>query len=155
VSALDVSIQGQIINLLEDLQQRLGLSFLFIAHDLAVVRHISNRVAVMYLGRIVELADRDELYASPAHPYTQALLDAAPIPDPKVERGRAPRALKGEIPSPLKPPAGCVFHTRCPFVIDVCKTEVPEARQFGPRHLVACHRAEEVVAQAATARLKH
>ncbi len=152
VSALDVSIQGQIINLLEDLQQRLGLSFLFIAHDLAVVRHISNRVAVMYLGRIVELADRDELYAKPAHPYTQALLDAAPIPDPKVERGRAPRALRGEIPSPLTPPSGCVFHTRCPFAIEVCKEVIPETRQFGPRHLVACHRAEEVVAHAATAK---
>jgi peptide/nickel transport system ATP-binding protein len=149
-----VSIQGQIINLLEDLQNRLGLSFLFIAHDLAVVRHISNRVAVMYLGRVMELADRDELYARPAHPYTQALLDAAPIPDPKVERGRAPRALKGEIPSPLTPPPGCVFHTRCPFAVDICKQEVPEARQFGPRHLVACHRAEEVAAHAAEHSIK-
>jgi peptide/nickel transport system ATP-binding protein len=151
VSALDVSIQGQIINLLEDLQNRLGLSFLFIAHDLAVVRHISSRVAVMYLGRVMELADRDELYASPAHPYTQALLDAAPIPDPKVERSRAPRALRGEIPSPLNPPSGCVFHTRCPFAIEVCREVVPEARQFGSRHLVACHRAEEVAAHAAAA----
>jgi peptide/nickel transport system ATP-binding protein len=141
VSALDVSIQGQIINLLEDLQARLNLSFLFIAHDLAVVRHISDRVAVMYLGRLVEIADRDELYANPAHPYTKALLDAAPIPDPLIERARAPRALKGEIPSPLTPPSGCVFHTRCPIVGEECRREVPQARQIGPRHVVACHKA--------------
>ena len=141
VSALDVSIQGQIINLLEDLQTRLNLSFLFIAHDLAVVRHISDRVAVMYLGRLVEIADRDELYANPAHPYTKALLDAAPIPDPMIERARAPRALKGEIPSPLTPPAGCVFHTRCPIAGEECRHEVPRARQLGPRHVVACHKA--------------
>src|SRR5262245_50368448 len=141
VSALDVSIQGQIINLLEDLQARLNLSFLFIAHDLAVVRHISDRVAVMYLGRLVETADRDELYAHPAHPYTQALLDAAPIPDPVIERARAPRALKGEIPSPLTPPSGCVFHTRCPIAGEECRREVPRARQIGPRHVVACHKA--------------
>jgi peptide/nickel transport system ATP-binding protein len=141
VSALDVSIQGQIINLLEDLQARLNLSFLFIAHDLAVVRHISDRVAVMYLGRLVEIADRDELYANPAHPYTKALLDAAPIPDPLIERARAPRALKGEIPSPLTPPSGCVFHTRCPIVGEECRREVPRARQIGPRHVVACHKA--------------
>ncbi len=141
VSALDVSIQGQIINLLEDLQARLNLSFLFIAHDLAVVRHISDRVAVMYLGRLVEIADRDELYAHPAHPYTKALLDAAPIPDPVIERERAPRALKGEIPSPLTPPSGCVFHTRCPIADDECRRAVPGARQIGPRHIVACHKA--------------
>jgi peptide/nickel transport system ATP-binding protein len=141
VSALDVSIQGQIINLLEDLQTRLKLSYLFIAHDLAVVRHISDRVAVMYLGRIAEVADRDELYAHPKHPYTKALLDAAPIPDPRVERARAPRALKGEIPSPLNPPSGCVFHTRCPIADDVCRREVPQVRQIGPRHIVACHKA--------------
>jgi peptide/nickel transport system ATP-binding protein len=140
VSALDVSIQGQIINLLEDLQERLKLSYLFIAHDLAVVRHISDRVAVMYLGRIAEVADRDELYARPLHPYTQALLDAAPIPDPRVERARAPRALKGEIPSPLTPPAGCVFHTRCPIAGEECRREVPQVRQIGPRHTVACHK---------------
>jgi peptide/nickel transport system ATP-binding protein len=140
VSALDVSIQGQIINLLEDLQERLKLSYLFIAHDLAVVRHISDRVAVMYLGRIAEVADRDELYAHPAHPYTQALLDAAPIPDPRVERARAPRALKGEIPSPLTPPTGCVFHTRCPLADEECRREVPKVRQIGPRHTVACHK---------------
>jgi peptide/nickel transport system ATP-binding protein len=141
VSALDVSIQGQIINLLEDLQTRLNLSFLFIAHDLAVVRHISDRVAVMYLGRLAEIADRDELYANPAHPYTKALLDAAPIPDPSIERARAPRALRGEIPSPLTPPSGCVFHTRCPIAGEECRREVPRARQIGPRHVVACHKA--------------
>jgi peptide/nickel transport system ATP-binding protein len=141
VSALDVSIQGQIINLLEDLQAQFNLSFLFIAHDLAVVRHISDRVAVMYLGRLVEIADRDELYANPAHPYTKALLDAAPIPDPLIERARAPRALKGEIPSPLSPPPGCVFHTRCPIAGEECRREVPRARQIGPRHVVACHKA--------------
>jgi peptide/nickel transport system ATP-binding protein len=141
VSALDVSIQGQIINLLEDLQSRLKLSYLFIAHDLAVVRHIADRVAVMYLGRIAEVADRDELYANPIHPYTKALLDAAPIPDPLVERSRAPRALKGEIPSPLTPPAGCVFHTRCPIAGEECRHEVPQVRQIGPRHVVACHKA--------------
>ncbi len=140
VSALDVSIQGQIINLLEDLQTRLNLSFLFIAHDLAVVRHISDRVAVMYLGRLVEIADRDELYANPAHPYTKALLDAAPVPDPLIERARAPRALKGEIPSPLNPPSGCVFHTRCPIAGEECRREVPGTRQIGPRHVVACHK---------------
>ena len=141
VSALDVSIQGQIINLLEDLQQRLSLTYLFIAHDLAVVRHISDRVAVMYLGHIAELADRDELYANPAHPYTRALLDAAPIPDPLVERARAPRTLTGEIPSPLTPPSGCVFHTRCPIAEEVCRREVPQVRELRPGHLVACHKA--------------
>jgi peptide/nickel transport system ATP-binding protein len=140
VSALDVSIQGQIINLLEDLQVRLGLSYLFIAHDLAVVRHISDRVAVMYLGRVVELADRDMLYAAPQHPYTKALLDAAPVPDPKVERARAPRALRGEIPSPLTPPSGCVFHTRCPIVGEECKREIPVLRKLASGQLVACHK---------------
>jgi peptide/nickel transport system ATP-binding protein len=140
VSALDVSIQGQIINLLEDLQERLGLSYLFIAHDLAVVRHISDRVAVMYLGRVVELADRDVLYAAPAHPYTKALLDAAPVPDPLIERSRAPRALRGEIPSPLTPPSGCVFHTRCPIAGEECRRDVPVFRPFEPGHFVACHK---------------
>jgi peptide/nickel transport system ATP-binding protein len=140
VSALDVSIQGQIINLLEDLQDRLGLSFLFIAHDLAVVRHISDRVAVMYLGRVMELADRDELYAAPKHPYTRALLDAAPVPDPVVERARAPRALRGEIPSPLTPPSGCVFHTRCPIAGEECRREIPVFRPLSSGHFVACHK---------------
>ena len=138
VSALDVSIQGQIMNLLEDLQQRLGLTYLFIAHDLAVVRHISDRVAVMYLGRIMELADRDTIYANPLHPYTKALLDAAPVPDPTIERARAPRTLKGEIPSPLSPPTGCVFHTRCPLASEECKQVVPELLQKQPGHAVAC-----------------
>ena len=141
VSALDVSIQGQIINLLEKLQERLGLTYLFIAHDLAVVRHISDRVAVMYLGRVMELADRDELYARPLHPYTKALLDAAPIPDPRVERARAPRALRGEIPSPLTPPSGCVFHTRCPLADEHCRREVPLVRELKRDHFVACHKA--------------
>jgi peptide/nickel transport system ATP-binding protein len=140
VSALDVSIQGQIINLLEDLQARLGLSYLFIAHDLAVVRHISDRVAVMYLGHVMELADRDELYANPLHPYTKALLDAAPVPDPKVERARAPRALRGEIPSPLTPPNGCVFHTRCPIAGEECRREIPVLRALKSNRMVACHK---------------
>ena len=140
VSALDVSIQGQIINLLEDLQRRYGLTFLFIAHDLAVVRHISHRVAVMYLGKIMEVADRDTLYAAPQHPYTQALLDAAPVPDPLIERSRAPRALTGELPSPLNPPGGCVFHTRCPKAVDDCRRVVPELREVRPNQLAACIR---------------
>ncbi|MBL8834785.1 MAG: ABC transporter ATP-binding protein [Alphaproteobacteria bacterium] len=138
VSALDVSIQGQVINLLEDLQREFGLTYLFIAHDLAVVRHISTRVAVMYLGRVMEIADRDAIYAQPLHPYTKALLDAAPVPDPLVERARAPRALGGEIPSPLRPPGGCVFHTRCPIASEECKRAVPELREAAPGHFVAC-----------------
>ena len=140
VSALDVSIQGQVINLLEDLKRQFGLTYLFIAHDLAVVRHISDRIVVMYLGRVMEIADRDELYARPLHPYTQALLDAAPIPDPVAERARKPRALKGEIPSPLNPPKGCVFHTRCPLADDHCRTVVPVARDVLEGHTVACHK---------------
>ncbi|MDF2097335.1 ABC transporter ATP-binding protein [Aquibaculum arenosum] len=138
VSALDVSIQGQIINLLEDLQQRLGLTYLFVAHDLAVVRHISTRVAVMYLGRIVEVAKRDELYANPQHPYTRALLDAAPIPDPAIEKSRKPRALTGELPSPLNQVPGCVFHTRCPLASAACREVVPELRELSPGHRAAC-----------------
>jgi peptide/nickel transport system ATP-binding protein len=140
VSALDVSIQGQIINLLEDLKRELGLTYLFIAHDLAVVRHISDRVMVMYLGRLMEIAGRDALYAKPLHPYTKALLDAAPVPDPAAERARQPRALKGELPSPLNPPKGCVFHTRCPLASEVCWTIVPEVREVLPNHRVACHK---------------
>ncbi len=138
VSALDVSIQGQVINLLEHLQQELGLTYLFIAHDLAVVRHISTAVAVMYLGRIVEHAPSDELFANPKHPYTQALLAAAPIPDPAVERERPRAIIKGELPSPLRPPSGCVFHPRCPRATEACKVEVPQTRELGPDHLVAC-----------------
>ena len=121
VSALDVSIQGQVINLLEDLQQKLGLTYLFIAHDLAVVRHISTKVAVMYLGRIVEYAPADELFANPMHPYTRALLAAAPVPDPVIERTRPRTIIKGELPSPLNPPTGCVFHPRCPLATEECR----------------------------------
>jgi peptide/nickel transport system ATP-binding protein len=133
-----VSIQGQIINLLEDLQRRHGLTYLFIAHDLAVVRHISNRIVVMYLGRVMEIADRDTLYADPLHPYTKALLDAAPVPDPAVERARAPRLLGGELPSPLTPPSGCVFHTRCPLASAECRETVPPLREIKPGHHAAC-----------------
>ncbi len=138
VSALDVSIQGQVINLLEELQQQLGLTYLFIAHDLAVVRHISTRVAVMYLGRIVEEAPAEQLFAAPKHPYTQALLAAAPIPDPAIERARPRSIIKGELPSPLNPPAGCVFHPRCPLATEECKKGVPATRELAPNHHVAC-----------------
>ena len=138
VSALDVSIQAQIINLLEELQQKFGLTYLFIAHDLAVVRHISDRVIVMYLGRVMEIADRDTLYADPLHPYTRALLDAVPIPNPALEAGREHRVLGGEVPSPLDPPRGCVFHTRCPMASDACRMAVPELREVRPHHFVAC-----------------
>ncbi|HWE21794.1 MAG TPA: ABC transporter ATP-binding protein [Hyphomicrobiaceae bacterium] len=138
VSALDVSIQGQVINLLEDLQQKLGLTYLFIAHDLAVVRHISTKVAVMYLGRIVEQAPAEQLFSTPKHPYTQALLAAAPIPDPVIERARPRSIIKGELPSPLNPPVGCVFHPRCPLATEDCKKGIPATRELAPNHLVAC-----------------
>ncbi len=138
VSALDVSIQGQVINLLESLQQRLGLTYLFIAHDLAVVRHISTKVAVMYLGRIVEYASADDLFADPRHPYTRALLAAAPIPDPVIERNRPRTIIKGELPSPLNPPSGCVFHPRCPLATAECKEAVPATRELSAGHHVAC-----------------
>ena len=138
VSALDVSIQAQIINLLESLQEKYQLTFLFIAHDLAVVRHISDRVIVMYLGKAMEIADRDTLYAEPLHPYTQALLDAVPIPDPRLEAKREYRVLAGEVPSPLNPPRGCVFHTRCPLATEECKRVVPELREVRPKHYAAC-----------------
>jgi peptide/nickel transport system ATP-binding protein len=138
VSALDVSIQGQIINLLEDLQRRLGLAYLFIAHDLAVVRHISMRVVVMYFGRIMEVADRDTIYSEPLHPYTKVLLDAAPIPDPTIEKGREPRLIKGELPSHMSPPAGCVFNTRCPMASDECRQTVPPLEEKRPGHFAAC-----------------
>ena len=138
VSALDVSIQGQIINLLEDLQRRLGLAYLFIAHDLAVVRHISMRVVVMYFGRVMEVADRDELYNEPLHPYTKVLLDAAPVPDPTVEKGREPRLIKGELPSHMSPPTGCVFNTRCPMASDECRKVIPPLEEKRPGHFAAC-----------------
>ncbi len=140
VSALDVSIQAQVINLLENLREQFHLSYLFIAHDLSVVRHLCHRVAVMYLGRLVELAESDELFANPLHPYTQALLEAVPIPDPDVERRRAHRVMKGEVPSPINPPSGCVFHPRCPLAADSCRTEVPQLRELKPGHWVACPR---------------
>lgn len=138
ISALDVSIQAQIINLLEDLREQFGLTYLFIAHDLSVVRHLCHRVAVMYLGKIVELADCDELYNNPLHPYTQALLAAVPVPDPDLEKARAHRIVKGEVPSPINPPKGCVFHPRCPLAIDSCAKNVPELRELRPGHWVAC-----------------
>ncbi len=140
VSALDVSIQAQIINLLEELQAQFALTYLFVAHDLSVVRHISDRVAVMYLGKIVEITDRKSLYEDPQHPYTRALLSAVPIPDPAVEAGRERVVLGGEVPSPLKPPSGCVFHPRCPVAVDQCRKGVPELREVKPDHRAACIR---------------
>ena len=138
VSALDVSIQAQIINLLEDLQARYGLTYLFIAHDLSVVRHISDRVAVMYLGKVVEITDRTRLYEEPLHPYTRALLSAVPIPDPELEARREHTVLRGEVPSAVNPPSGCVFHPRCPIAVDRCAAAVPPLREIRRDHWAAC-----------------
>ncbi len=142
VSALDVSIQAQVLNLLEDLQHEFGLTYLFIAHNLSVVKHISNRVAVMYLGRIVELASTERLFAGPKHPYTEALVSAVPVPDPSHTVRRL--ILEGDVPSPVAPPPGCHFHPRCRYAVDVCKTVPPRYREFGEGHFAACHRSEEL-----------
>jgi oligopeptide transport system ATP-binding protein len=143
ISSLDVSIQAQVVNLLEELQERLGLTYLFIAHDLSMVRHISDRMAVMYLSKIVELADRNEIYQNPLHPYTQALMSAVPIPDPEIAEQRKRIILEGDIPSSSNPPDGCNFNTRCPFVKEICFQQDPAFRELKPGHWVACHFAEQ------------
>ncbi len=142
VSALDVSVQAQILNLLVDLQEEFRLTYLFVAHDLSVVRHISNRVAVMYVGRMVELASTEELFSAPKHPYTAALLSAVPEPDPRVRSQRI--VLQGEVANPAAPPSGCYFHPRCPYAIEVCRTEAPAWQEISPAHFVGCHRAAEL-----------
>jgi len=139
ISSLDVSIQAQVVNLLEELQNRLGLTYIFVAHDLSMVRHISDRMVVMYLGKVMELADRNEIYLHPSHPYTRALMSAVPIPDPDKARNRKRIILKGDIPSPLNPPQGCNFNTRCPIAVERCFKEDPEYREIKPDHWVACH----------------
>jgi oligopeptide transport system ATP-binding protein len=138
ISALDVSVQAQVVNLLKSLQKEMGLTYLFIAHDLSMVRHISNRVGVMYLGKIVELSNRNEIYNNPLHPYTQALLSAVPVPDPKVEARRRRIILKGELPSPANPPSGCPFHTRCQIAVENCSVKVPDWREIRKDHWIAC-----------------
>ena len=143
ISALDVSIQSQVVNMLEDLQQEMHLTYLFIAHDISVVRHISNRIAVMYLGQMVELADSFEVCSHPIHPYTQTLLSAVPLPDPVKSRSRQRILLEGDIPSPLDPPSGCRFHTRCPYATERCKQEQPQLKEHGPGHFAACHLLED------------
>ena len=144
VSALDVSIQAQVINMFDDLQEKLGLTYLFIAHDLLVVRHISDRIAVMYLGHMVELAGANDIYHRPLHPYTKSLISAVPEPDPKIAKANKRIALTGEIPSPLNAPTGCPFHTRCPYAKDACKESMPEFREVEKGRFVACHRVEEI-----------
>ncbi|HXH25407.1 MAG TPA: ABC transporter ATP-binding protein [Vicinamibacterales bacterium] len=144
VSALDVSIQAQVINLLEDLREQFSLTYLFIAHDLSVVRHICHRVAVMYLGKVVELAETDELFDHPLHPYTRALLSAVPVPDPEIEAQRERRVVQGEVPSPMNPPSGCVFHPRCPLAVETCPRLVPALREVRPGHWVACTEVERL-----------
>ena len=139
ISALDVSIQSQVVNMLEDMQQEMGLTYLFIAHDLSVVRHISNRIGVMYLGTMVELAESYELNRNPMHPYTKTLLSAVPVPDPEVSRSRQRIVLEGDIPSPMNPPTGCRFHTRCPYAKEKCREAVPEFKEYAPDHWAACH----------------
>ena len=143
ISALDVSIQSQVVNMLEDMQEEMGLTYLFIAHDLSVVRHISNRIGVMYLGTMVELAESYELNRHPIHPYTKTLLSAVPVPDPKLSRSRQRIVLEGDIPSPMNPPKGCRFHTRCPYATDRCREQVPVFKEYEPEHWAACHLLEE------------
>lgn len=144
VSALDVSIQAQVVNMFDELQDKLNLTYLFIAHDLLVVRHISDRIAVMYLGKMVELADADEIYNRPLHPYSKALISAVPIPDPKIARANERIALTGDIPSPLNAPSGCPFRTRCKYATEQCAQEMPEFKEISKGHFVACHRTEEI-----------
>lgn len=139
ISALDVSIQSQVVNMLEDMQEELGLTYLFIAHDLSVVRHISNRIGVMYLGALVELGESYELNRNPIHPYTKTLLSAVPVPDPQLSRSRQRIVLEGDIPSPIAPPSGCRFHTRCPYAMEKCSKEIPVFKEHEPGHWAACH----------------